>query len=314
MRRSSYDRIIEWNTRHGGDRRHSMNVNFQILKLNETIKSSEKIDPLYLDLVPIKLVTCLEVYLRGIIAELVDGNTSCFEREEKLVKSAKIDLTFAAHVNREELTIGDFVAHTVSLGNLDSVISVLDALLDGFHSKIKISHTRWIEEKDEWPLPPIIGNIDGLMATLARVYEVRNILAHELPAESVFSPSELPGYVETVRSFIEAIDWIVIEVLHGSLPRTQIAMNISAGESLQEQNELLARKVDEVEAYVGLEKGGLKRIQKVWEEFSDLQADLVASQVEGGTMHSMLWAGEKNLLVRDRIDQLDRIKKEWMNA
>lgn len=95
--------------------RQGADLSGQIDALRAEVDAITGIAHLPLQFVPIRLVTILEVFLRGVIAELVDEDAAVFDRADKLVKGAKIDLAFVAHVNRHDLTIGDFFAHTVSL-------------------------------------------------------------------------------------------------------------------------------------------------------------------------------------------------------
>lgn len=120
------------------------------------------------------------------IAKLIDEKDLYFERGDRLIKGAKLDRAFAAHINRRELTVGDFVAHAVSLNSVETVFSTLDTLLVDFPAKLKAAHPRWSEEVDDWPLPPIIHDFDQVMASLARLYEVRHVLEHELPSPPFF--------------------------------------------------------------------------------------------------------------------------------
>lgn len=140
MRRTSYEQIIEWKTRQGDHSRLGMELVAEIQSLAE--KADAVVDTAYeyTNFIPIRLVTILEVFLRGQIAELVNSNESYFERGEKLVRGAKIDLAFASHVDRRELTVGDFVAHAVSLNSIESVMKIMDTLLCSFASKLKASH------------------------------------------------------------------------------------------------------------------------------------------------------------------------------
>ena len=206
MRRSSYQQIIDWNARRGEHRRLGMELVAQIDALRAEVDAITGLAPLHLQFVPIRLVTILEVFLREVIAELVDGDEALFERAEKLVKGAKIDLAFAAHVNRRELTIGDFVAHAVSLNGVDGIMSIMDTLILGFAGRLKTAHPRWSEEAERWPLPPIVADYDATMAALARLFEVRHVLTHELPSGAVFDPGDLSGFIKATRTFVEATD------------------------------------------------------------------------------------------------------------
>ena len=313
MRRSSYQQIIDWNARRGVNGRLKTDLSRQIDALRAEVDAITGIAPLHLQFVPIRLVTILEVFLREVIAELVDGDLVIFERADKLVKGAKIDLAFAAHVDRRDLSIGDFVAHTVSLNGVDGIMNVMDTLICGFANKLQTAHPLWKEEEQEWPLPPIITDYNAMMASLVRLFDVRHVLTHELPSGSVFSHTELPDFIDAVRKFVEATDWSVIGVLRGSAPRTQLAMNMTAGEELRREEEELEEMLEEVADLNGINSDALYELQVAWADFADRHASLVASQVEGGSMYPLLWASEKAALVRDRISQLKGIAHSWMD-
>ncbi|WP_111560177.1 lysozyme inhibitor LprI family protein [Paracoccus sediminilitoris] len=313
MKRSSYHQITDWNERRGDQPRLGIELVHQIDALCEGAASVVQLSSTFVEFIPIRLVTTLEVFLRGVISELINGREEYFERGEKLAKGAKIDLAFAAHLNRRELTIGDFVAHTVSLNSVDAVLSVLDTLLGGFPAKLKVAHPRWSEEADDWPLPPIIEDYATMVASLARLYEVRHILTHELPQIAVLDPEELQHLAAATKEFIAATDWVVVEALHGAVPRTQTAMNVSAGSDLHQEEARLAETLLEVSEIRGVDPNALRALQEGWRGWADAQAALVASQVEGGSMYPMVWAREKTVLTRERRDQLTRLKAEWMD-
>lgn len=313
MRRSSYHHIIDWIERRGDNPRLSMELIGQIDALCMDASFAAELSSRFFEFIPIRLVTTLEVFVRGVVSELVNSREEYFERGEKLVKGAKIDLAFAAHVNRRELTIGDFVAHAVSLNSVDAVLSVLDALLGDFTAKLKVAHPRWAEDTNEWPQPPIIGDYDAMVASLARLYEVRHILAHELPQTPVLDPNEVQHLTAAAKVFITATDWVVVEALHGALPRTQAEMNASANNHLDQEEIKLLETLGEVAALKDIDTNALQTLQEGWTKWANAQATLVASQVEGGSMYPMIWASEKAALARERRDQLARLKSEWMD-
>lgn len=314
MRRSSYEEIIDWKNRRGDQPRLGMELVAQIQALGATAEAIAAVEPVYIDFIPIRLVTTIEVFLRGVIAELVDTHETYFERGEKLVKGAKIDLAFAFHVNRRALSTGDFVAHAVSLNSIESVMKIMDTLLGGFESKLKASYPRWTEEAATWPLAPIVADYDKMIAAMARLYEIRHILTHELPGKNVLSSAEVPNLVDAAKVFVDATDWVVVEALHGSVPRTQLAMIIDANNDLHQEETALTRAIDDILELDGVDNQALSEMQGAWEHFARLQASFVASQVEGGTMYPMMLASEKAALLRERISQLGRIKKDWVNG
>lgn len=312
MKRSTYQQIIDWNQRRGGYPRLGIELVTQIDNLQAEGNKVGVSDSVYLEFIPIRLVTTVEVFLRGVIGELVDKGEPYFSRAERLTKGAKIDLAFAAHVDRGELTIGDFIAHAVSFNSAESAVAALDTLIEGFVPKLKSSHPRWSEEIDTWPLPSILADYDAMMAALSRLYTVRHTLTHELPTERVLDPIEVPMLIASCKAFVEATDWVVVGCLHGSVPKTQMSMNLQAADGLRSEEEKLAIRIERSKALPGINVMVLEAVQAVWQRFADAQADLVASQVEGGSMYSMIWAGEKESLVRDRIEQLERMDSQWM--
>ena len=152
-----------------------------------------------------------------------------------------------------------------------------------------------------------------MMVSLTRLYEVRHVLVHELPSLPAFDPSEVPLLAQAVSEFIEATDWVVVEALHGGVPRTQSTMNARAGEVLLEEEDKLLAALSEARSLNYMDDEALLNLQAGWTEWANAQADLVASQVEGGSMYSMIWASEKAELTRERVAQLVRLKSEWMD-
>jgi uncharacterized protein YecT (DUF1311 family) len=191
-------------------------------------------------------------------------------------------------------------------------MSALDTLLDDFPAKLKTAHPRWSEEIGEWPLPPIINDYENMMASLARLYEVRHVLAHELPSSPFLNPTEVPKLAAAAKSFIMATDWVVVAALHGAIPKTQLEMNRSTGEDLRNEEDLLNAAIENAFELEGIDRDALHALQASWAEWAEAQANLVASQVEGGSMYSMVWASEKVALTRDRREQVARMTSKWM--
>jgi len=90
-------------------------------------------------------------------------------------------------------------------------------------------------------------------------------------------------------------------------------MNIAAGEDLLEEEARLSQALTAVASLNGMDTESLQVLQDHWSKWADLQASLVASQVKGGSMYSMVWAAEKSVLSRERSEQLARVKSQWMD-
>lgn len=82
MRRSKYQQIIDWNERQGDLLRlgaESVNDIDRLMKEADAVpgRSTE-----FIEFIPIRPVTALEVFLRGVITELIGETDDYFERSD----------------------------------------------------------------------------------------------------------------------------------------------------------------------------------------------------------------------------------------
>lgn len=311
MRQPNPDQIIEWRERRGLQSGAAFDIKNRLDNLCKAWRNSPT---LYMaEFVPMRISTCIEVYVRELVRELIDAGNPHSDKAAKLAKSAKLDLAFAAHLAGKRLSIGDFVAHSVSIGSIDAVISIFSTLIVDFSRKLKMAHPRWTEDECTWPLEPIIQDYERTLNSLRKVFEVRHVLTHELPDASVVDELDVEELCKAARLFVEACDWVVVGELHGSVPRTQTAMNIGASAGLEAAQQQLDAKLRDVTSLSGIDGEKLQEVQSLWLEFADNQASLIASQVEGGSIYPMMWASAKEALVNDRTEQLRAIIDEWMD-
>lgn len=152
------------------------------------------------------------------------------------------------------------------------------------------------------------------MSSLSRLYDVRHVITHEIPHRPVFDIEEVPVLAAAAESFIAGTDWVVVEALHGAVPRTQAAMTESVGNALGAEEARLDEIISEVVALKGIDEAELSALQHSWGKWADAQATLVASQLEGGSMFSMVWSSEMIALTIERREQLIRLKREWLDS
>lgn len=299
---SSVQRIIDWNERRGkSNRGSSAVVNFEVFRRSWQTEQTRSED--FFDLVPIRLVTLMEVFTRETTKEIVDRGGEFFERAAEIPR-LKVDLTFAAHIQGQKLTLGDLIAHSISTNDIDQINSAFETLLPGFKEALAESHDRFDAELSESATKPIIDNIDALYATLKRLFQVRHILTHEVAKNRPYAQSELAEFFEGVAAFFTATTWHVSAALYGPAPLTQIEMNIQAAEQLEKEMKRLAQSVALLRSFDEFNLANFDAVQAIWEKFADSEANLIASQVEGGSMSSMVWAGAKMKLVRQRIKHI----------
>ncbi len=303
------EKIVDWKRR----RRKRRSGIAPISEVHATrlawAKNSEELK-LFSDFIPVRLVTLIEVFVREAVQDLVDRGTPFVERAEPLVKGTKIDFVFANSIQGKLISLGDIVAHSISLNSFSQVLTVFEILFPGFRGGIAAVHDRWVTEIEGKPQTPIIGNIDKLCSTLVRLFELRHIIVHELPVEKPYAVSELSDFIRISNEFIEATDWFIRETLDKDSPLTQTDMNISASASLEMAEKELEAQLKALDHLKVFESTILMKNQARWSEFANSIAELEASQVEGGSMYPLVYSSSREYAVRERIEQV----KKWING
>jgi hypothetical protein len=81
------------------------------------------------ELIPVRIVTLIEVFLRYWIQVLVDHGAPFVERAAKLNANIKYDFAIARSLQGGSISLGELIAHSVSLSQLETVASTFSALL-----------------------------------------------------------------------------------------------------------------------------------------------------------------------------------------
>ncbi len=260
-----------------------------------------------------RLVKLIEVFTRDAVKILVDSGEPYLSKSNKLVKGFKVDLEYARRLEGKVLTIGDVIAHSISLSNSGSVFSVFNDLIDDFAQKLKNSHPRWTEEKETWPLEPIISDVKLLKKNLNQLFQARNIIAHELPTKRPFETRDIPIWITSTKQFVDACDWILVECTKGSIARTQIQMSNDAYEKLKSNRKRLEDALIQLRQLSGVDQKLIDVGQQHWKDYSDKMTELVASQVLKGSMYPMMLANAEREMIEDRISQIERVVRDWFD-
>jgi len=257
------------------------------------------------ELVPIRVVTLLEVFVRGWIEKLVNQGAPYVERAAKLNIGLKFDFAIASSLHGGVVTLGQLIAHSVSVSRLESIVDVLETLLDeNLFSSISTVHDRWAVEIEGKPDLPIVADIEQLKRNLFRLFEVRHILVHEMPRKKPHTADEVDGFLRSATLFVQALDEMLSTRLHGKYPLNQSEMNrdaaarsAAATEELAELCEKIAREYDSTTIH---------DVQKVWAIFCDAEADRQSQVAFGGSMQPMIYSSAAESLTRARTDELKR--------
>jgi uncharacterized protein YecT (DUF1311 family) len=304
MARSIHEEIIEWKARRGPNDSTFELIN-KLEELQDIWQAGAALPEGFSDFIPMRLATILEVFVREAIRELIDLGSPYNELAKGFSKNLRIDFLIALNLQGQKLSLGDFIAHTVAVSDIDQVIASFEILIPNFRENMAKTHERWTEDMDEWPdLPPIIDDMDDVLGKLKRLLTIRHIVTHEVPAEKPYDKLELGPLIDATLHFAVALDWLLVEKLQGHLPRQQLTMNMSAGEKLTNSEATMNDLVDALANREDVDATLFKVSQQKWAEFADAEANFRGSLVQGGSMYPMVWAHAKAELVEDRTVQL----------
>lgn len=299
---TTINQILDWKKRRGRSR-YGGDLLLEVDDLActwEHIKEKERI----VDFIPIRLCTIIEVYVRETIREVVDASQAHLDRAEPLLKNVKLDFLVAKHLHGQRVTMGDIVAHTVSVNDLEQIIYLYETLLPGYRAALPTVHERWIEDRDKCEREPIIEDAERVLASIKRLFQVRHIVTHEIPRSAPYSLEEIPNFLTSARDFLGATDWFLTGQLKGDVPRTQAVMNTSAGERLDAEQVTMERLLSEIKEKGDVDLQLFRNSQDAWVNYAESDAELRASLVNGGSMRPMVWAEQMTELTCARIKSL----------
>jgi uncharacterized protein YecT (DUF1311 family) len=308
-KRSIVDEIVESKERRGQSK-IGADLGWKIDDLLRAWTARPQADE-FADFIPIRLATILEIYVRETVRELIDSDTKYLDRSESLTRGIKLDFMMFKSLQGRRVSVGDIVAHSISVSRVEHILSICETLCPGFKARLPQSRELWIEDYEiSCPPPPILSDAELVLKTIKRIFEVRHILVHEMPSKRPYSLEEIPEFLTATRAFLSATDWIFVGETKGQVPRTQMTMNVTAGERL----DIATRELEELLSLMRDREMGdgskFDACQKAWEAFADADADFHAAEVEGGSMYPMVWAMQKEATVRDRIATL----RQWLEG
>jgi uncharacterized protein YecT (DUF1311 family) len=270
------------------------------------------------DFYVIRAVTLLEVFTRGNLADLIDHGRQFTDRAIDFSKHVKIDFALVRDVQGRTITLGDILAHSVPVNSFGQVVGHFETLLGKpVRPLLEVAVDRWDTEVMKKSKSPIIEDYEATARCLTRLFEVRHILCHEAPRESVYAASEIDEFLDKAIRLAKALHEILTFERFGLVPLTQTEMNIAANEDLKKTQDEMNRLFSQIEVRVSaadasiLSVGGainedswmscLKDAQEKWLSYRKAQCEFQTYLNRGGTIMSLLWASEADRLTGLRI-------------
>lgn len=256
---------------------------------------------------PVALIACVEGYFRMAIKDLIDAGEPFLTNAEKPASSMKLDFSMLRAVHGKAITVGELVAHGVSISRLEHIESALSSLLGaGFLQALRSTTDRWAQEVRGEPRAPILLKPDQVFADVARTFELRHIICHEIASAYEIESDEVARCFESCVAFLRAAAEFISETIHPGAPLTQTDMNIAAGKSLDEKRTSLAEAMATTRARLNAkELVVFDESQAKWEAYCEAWVSFVAGDQENsGTIWLSIYAGEAEALVTRRLAEV----------
>jgi uncharacterized protein YecT (DUF1311 family) len=314
--RNHADEIIEIKKRNMGNRGILLYYLSNLsAKWRETSQDNSSTPDFYL----IRAVTILEVSARQEMSSLIDHAKQFTDRAIVLTKSIKLDFSTVQNVQGRAITLGDIVAHSVSVNSFNQIIDYFETLLAKPLRPLLMNVVdRWSTEIEGKPSKPIISDYDSLNKRLNRLFIIRHILCHEMPDKSVYSTNEVAGFLDDAFKFSKALEEILNFEKFGLTPLTQTEMNIAAGERLKNAQtdldclllkilEYLSNSDSEHTDYLPSEislLSSLNEAQDKWDAYRKTDCNFIADMYRGGSIMPLIWANRATEMTVSRTKEL----------
>jgi uncharacterized protein YecT (DUF1311 family) len=262
------------------------------------------------DIYPVRAISLLQVFTRSWVCTTVNSSTHFAERGIALVQNTKPDYKLVLSITNEVVTFGDIVAHTVSVSNLQNVLSIFGILCaKELPSLLRSVVDRWAVEVEGKPSKPIIDDYDAVCSDCAKLFELRHMVCHELPrlgrGSTLFA--NVAGLMMSLASLIHALEEVLTQEVFGNVPLTQTDMNLAAIKEYEvacgELSDVLAQ-LREKHKTDTRRLQPLNATQSAWERYRKLQATFRHDPVGGGSIGPMLRAHEGKDLTEERTKRL----------
>jgi uncharacterized protein YecT (DUF1311 family) len=299
--------------------RNSGMLSYKLFNLAARWHKSTQDDNSTPDFYVIRAVTILEVSARQEMSSLIDHKKQFTDRAIDLSKNIKLDFSIAKNIQGRAITLGDIVAHSVSINSFSQIIEHFGTLLGKPLCPLLMSVVdRWPTEIEEEPSEPIISDYDGLDKRLNRLFQIRHILCHEIPEKPVYSVEEVTGFLDDAYSFSKALESALRFEKYGLTPLTQSGMNIAAEEKLKNTQADLDCLMSKIRAYLAncdSEHADfmpseinllpcINEAQDKWAAYRKANSDFMASIYSGGSIMPLVWADTAAEMTTSRIKEL----------
>lgn len=271
---------------------------FQVVSHNE-----------FLRYFPLALVAVLESSCRMLIAKLIDHGEPYVSRSKELMDKQKIDFEIMKHLYGKKITMGEFIAHSVSINQIESIDRIFTTLLDKKLLQVLPFHiNRWSVEVEKKDPKPMIQNSVEMYKCIKEIFEIRHILAHESATNIELENPKIEQAIVLFGEFLEALNDFIHDVMYPNEPLTQMDMNKSACDDLTKTLDSIEAVDSEIVRQISdkwIERlEDYKRAQSSWKKYMEDYSQFEASSVIGGSMWTLIKSSSANRIALEREKDL----------
>jgi uncharacterized protein YecT (DUF1311 family) len=289
-------------------------VSYTLRNLIEQWESTAKGEKCLTDYYVIRSVTILEVFTRRQISALIDHAREYAERAVELSKHFKIDFAIVRGIQGRTITLGDIVAHSIPLNSYGQVVGYFEILMGKpFRSLLVNAVDRWRVEIQGLPSEPIIPDYDTMASHLTRLFEVRNIICHELPVSQVYTIAEVSEFLLEAERFAKAAEEVLRFEKYGLVPLTQSDMNIYSWNEFRVKDDELSNLLKAIPGDAALDAEEitcLNETQEKWLAYQKAHCEMSTLQYKGGTIRPYLMNRYALIMTENRIAEL----QSWLKV
>lgn len=152
-------------------------------------------------------IACVEGYFRMLISDLINHGDPYAARIVGF-KDLKISMEDLVAIHARRVSLGEYVAHLVSLNGVSDINYCLSMLIgDDFLTLFRQQPaSEWNPQEIGKLLPDTIQNVDAL-------YQLRHLFCHELAPKAVVQPRKITNYIGSAATLVWHTEELVQRLL-----------------------------------------------------------------------------------------------------
>ncbi|HUG37504.1 MAG TPA: hypothetical protein VML54_11170, partial [Candidatus Limnocylindrales bacterium] len=180
-------------------------LGFRLIALERAFESHDKKQRELTRYFPVALIAAMEGYFRAAVKDLVDAGEPFVSNADRPASNMRLDFSMIRAVHGKSVTIGELVAHAIPLSRLEHIEAAISSLLGGpFLPRLRTTIDRWAHEVEGKPATPMLRDPERVFADVARTFELRHIVCHELASSYVIEYDEVSRCFESCVQLLRA--------------------------------------------------------------------------------------------------------------